>query len=290
MNESRRLGRAAVLELLEGHGLSPKKSLGQNFLVDPNTAERIARLARVGPGDHVLEIGAGLGSLTLALAQTGADVLAIEIDHHLVEILRSLVPPEVRVLEADALTCEFTNVLAEDDAAHARDVSERSWVLVGNLPYNVATPIVMTLLERVPQVTEMLVMVQRDMAERYVADPSTKSYGAVTVRMAYFAKTRVLGHVSREVFFPRPNVDSALVAMKRRDRPAVDPTTASYEELNALVRAGFSGRRKMLRRSLAGIVDEQAFSCAGVDPTARAENLDVSSWGKLAGCRRSIGN
>jgi 16S rRNA (adenine1518-N6/adenine1519-N6)-dimethyltransferase len=275
------------LELLEGHGLSPNKALGQNFVIDPNTVERIARLSGVGPGDHVLEIGAGLGSLTLALAHTGAEVKAIEIDHGLTAVLRSIVPPEVSVIEADALKCDYAHLLAQGGRSVSGDETPDPWVLVANLPYNIATPVILTLLEGAPEIKAMLVMVQRDMAERFVAVPGTKSYGAVSVRMAYFATLEVVGRVSREVFFPRPHVDSALVGIKRRDRPAVDPAVASYEELNALVRAGFSGRRKMLRRSLAGLVDEEAFSRAGIEPTARAENLDVFSWGKLAGCQRS---
>ncbi len=277
MTRPARLGRGEVHRLLESAGLSPRRSLGQNFVVDPNTVERIARLAGVGPGDHVVEIGPGLGSLTLALAATGAAVTAIEIDPGLTALLRQVVPESVTVVEADARRCDWVALLGDD-----------SWVLVANLPYNVATPLVVTLLESAPQIRRMLVMVQREAGERLAASPGGRDYGAVTVRVAYFGRARVVGQVSPEVFYPRPNVDSVLVEIERRDEPAVDPVVASYAEMDRLVRAGFSGRRKMLRRALAGLVDPGAFAAAGVDPSTRAEQLDVVTWGKLAGCQRSI--
>ncbi|HUZ20612.1 MAG TPA: 16S rRNA (adenine(1518)-N(6)/adenine(1519)-N(6))-dimethyltransferase RsmA [Acidimicrobiales bacterium] len=277
MTPPARLGRGEVRRLLESAGLSPRRSLGQNFVVDPNTVERIARLARVGPGDRVVEIGPGLGSLTLALAATGAAVTAVEIDHGLTTVLRQLVPASVTVVEADARHCDWPALLGEEP-----------WVLVANLPYNVATPLVVTLLESVPQIRRMLVMVQREAGERLGAAPGGREYGAVTVRVAYFARARLVGQVSPEVFYPRPNVDSVLVEIERRDEPAVDPAVASYAEMDRLVRAGFAGRRKMLRRALAGLVDPEVFAAAGVDPSLRAEQLDVVTWGKLAGCQRSI--
>jgi 16S rRNA (adenine1518-N6/adenine1519-N6)-dimethyltransferase len=279
MDEPRHLGlgRAEVRRLLDANGLSPTKSLGQNFVVDPNTVERIARLAGVGPGDRVLEIGPGLGSLTLALAASGAEVTAVEIDGRLVEVLRTVVPADVRILHLDALRAPWDELL---DATVP-------WTLVANLPYNVATPLVLDLLTSVPQITRLLVMVQREVAERLAAGPGSKEYGAVSVRVAYFAEARVAGLVSPEVFHPRPNVVSALVEIVRRVEPAVATQVASYEEIDALVRAGFSVRRKMLRRALSGLVSDEVFACAGVAPTARAEELDVVAWGKLAGCRRS---
>ncbi|MDA8291100.1 MAG: 16S rRNA (adenine(1518)-N(6)/adenine(1519)-N(6))-dimethyltransferase RsmA [Actinomycetota bacterium] len=277
MSGARRLGRAEVRRLLEEHGISPSKSLGQHFVADPNTVERIARLAGVGPGDRVVEVGPGLGSLTLALAATGASVLAVEVDRRLVPVLRSLVPGSVRVVEADARSVDWGALLGDAPG----------WSLVANLPYNVATPLVLDVLARVPPVTRLLVMVQREVAERMAAVPGTKAYGAVSVRVAYFATARLAGLVSPEVFHPRPNVESALVSIERRDRPAVDPAVASFPEIDELVRAGFAGRRKMLRRSLAELVDAEVFERSGIPPTARAEELDVVAWGTLAGCRRS---
>lgn len=271
----RRLGRREVRELLDEHGIRPSKGLGQNFVVDPNTVERIARLAAVGPSDRVLEIGAGLGALTLALAATGASVTAVEIDASLAELLRALLPETVRLVVADALRVDWDDVLGG-----------ANWVLVANLPYNVAATLVLDLLEGVPSIERMLVMVQREVAERLAATPGGREYGATSVRVAYFATSAVLGHVSPEVFHPRPNVESSLLSIARRTAPAVDRSVATYEEIGALVRAGFAGRRKMLRRSLVGLIDDAAFVRADVAPTARAEELDVAAWGRLAEARR----
>lgn len=280
MSDHRLLGRTEIHRLLDEHGLSPAKSLGQHFVTDPNTVERIARLAGVAHGDNVVEIGPGLGSLTLALAATGARVVAVEVDRGLARVLRTVVPPGVRVVEADALHADWGTILAGGGR----------WVLVANLPYNIATTLVVDVLESLPPVERLVVMVQREAAERFVASPRTKAYGAVTVRIAYFATARLAGQVSAEVFHPRPNVESSLVEIVRRDSPAVPPVLASYAEIGALVRAGFAGRRKMLRRSLAGLVDPAAFERAGVPASARAEELEVAEWGKLAACQRSIAN
>lgn len=259
------------------HGVRPSKALGQNFVTDPNTVQRIARLAGVGHGDRVLEIGGGLGALTLALAATGAAVTSLEIDETLAGLLRDIVPPSVEVVVADALHVDWDEMLGAGGP----------WVLVANLPYNIATTLLISLLEEVPAISRMLVMVQREVADRLVAAPGGRVCGAVSVRVAYFATARVVGRVSPEVFHPRPKVDSALVAIERRTEPAVAPGLASYAEIGELVRAGFAVRRKMLRRALAGMVDEAAFVAAGVPSTERAESLDVAAWGKLAACRRT---
>ncbi len=278
MSSPRPPGRGDALSILAEAGIELKRSLGQHLVVDPNTVERIARLARIGPGDHVLEIGPGAGSLTLALAATGAEVLAVEIDRRLAALARTVVGERARIVEGDALEVDFSQLL----------LGASPWVLVANLPYNVAATIVLRLLELVPEVARMLVMVQREVGERLVSQPGTRAYGAVTVRVAYFATARLAGRVSPEVFHPRPKVDSLLVELARRASPAVDARLASYGEILELVRAGFAGRRKMLRRSLAGLVPPEAFSAAGIDPTDRAERLDVLDWGKLAACRRSL--
>ncbi len=273
-------GRGELRRLLEEHGLHPSRALGQNFVVDPNTVERIARLARVGTGDRVLEIGAGLGSLTIALAATGAEVTAVEVDRGIVPVLRGLVEPlGVTVVEADATHCDWAVML---------DGSPR-WVLVANLPYNVATPLVVELLRSAPAVTRMLLMVQREAGERLAAAPGSGAFGAVSVRVAYFATAAVVGKVPADVFWPRPKVESVLVSIERRPAPAVDAAVASFEEIDALLRAGFGGRRKMLRRSLAGAgVDERVFAAAAIDGRRRAEELGVADWGKLVECRRTI--
>lgn len=267
------LGRTQAAAQLESRGLAPRRSLGQNFVVDANTVRRIARLAGVGPGDHVVEVGAGLGSLTLALAESGAEVLAVEIDNHLVPILEENTRDcaNVTVVHADAMQVDW----------HALLAAAPRWTLVANLPYNVATPLIADLLDFVPEITAMLVMVQKEVGERLVAAPRAEAYGAVSVKVAYWATGSVVGIVPPTVFLPRPNVDSALVRIDRRGEPAVGPEV-SRDRLFALVRAGFGQRRKMLRRSLADIVDPEAFAAAGVDPTARAEELDVYAWGRLA--------
>ncbi|HUR17385.1 MAG TPA: 16S rRNA (adenine(1518)-N(6)/adenine(1519)-N(6))-dimethyltransferase RsmA [Acidimicrobiales bacterium] len=271
------LSRRDVAGLLEANGLRPSAALGQNFVVDPNTVRRIARLARVGPGDRVVEIGAGLGSLTLALAGTGAEVVAVELDRYLTPVLRSIVEPVgVRVVEGDARTLAWGEVLGTDDG----------WALVANLPYNVATPLVLDLLAGVPAIGRMLVMVQREVGERLAAGAGGNAYGAVSVKLAYRATAKVVGRVPATVFLPRPNVESVLVEVVRRPAPAVD---VDHHELFALVQAGFAHRRKMLRRSLAGLVGPEVFAAAGVRPEARAEELDIATWGKLAQCAIDAG-
>jgi 16S rRNA (adenine1518-N6/adenine1519-N6)-dimethyltransferase len=266
---------ADIAHLLSAHGLRPSRALGQNFVADPNTVRRIARLSGATAGSRVLEIGAGLGSLTLALAETGASVVAVEADRRLVPVLRSVVEPRgVEVVEGDALTLDLAGLLAQRGAG--------AWSLVANLPYNVATPLVLRTLVEVPAVAHLLVMVQREVGERMAAGAGEPAYGAVSVRIAYFAEAAVVGRVPASVFIPRPRVESVLVRLERRPAPAVDPALVSYERLNAVVRAGFAQRRKMLRRALAGVVDPAVFERAGVRPDARAEELGVAEWGRLA--------
>ena len=261
--------------MLRANDLRPSRALGQNFVADPNTVRRIAALAAVGPGDHVVEIGAGLGSLTLALADTGASVTAVEIDRYVAPVLRSVVErTDVRVVEGDAMSLDWSALLAGAPA----------WTLVANLPYNIATPLVLDLLEGVPSITRMLVMVQREVGERLAASVGDGAYGAPSVRRAYWADARVVGRVPATVFMPTPRVESVLVSLTRLPRVAVD---ADRETLFGLIAGGFGQRRKMLRRALAGVVDEAAFACAGVAPTARAEELGIEDWGRLATCMSS---
>ncbi|MDQ3469960.1 MAG: 16S rRNA (adenine(1518)-N(6)/adenine(1519)-N(6))-dimethyltransferase RsmA [Actinomycetota bacterium] len=260
--------RHAVRELLTGRGLAPRRDLGQNFVADPNTVRRIAALAGVGSDDHVVEVGAGLGSLTLALLETGATVTAIELDRGLAAALRDVLAgrPDVAVVEADALTLDWPTALAGHD----------EWVLVANLPYNIATPLVADLLDGVPAISRMLVLVQREVGERLAAAPGSAAYGAISVKVAYWSAARVVGHVPASVFVPRPNVESALVEVVRRAPPPVDAAA-----LFALVRKAFGQRRKMLRRSLAGTVTDAQFATAGVAPTARPQELDLDAWCRL---------
>lgn len=266
------LTRAEILHLLDSNGIAPSRALGQNFVADANTVRRIARLASVGPGDNVVEIGAGLGSLTLALAETGARVTAVEVDRFLSPVLQSVVADagaDVEVVQADAMTLDWPALLARAPR----------WVLVANLPYNIATPLVLDLLESAPAIVRMLVMIQREVGERLAASPGSRAYGAPSARLAYWATARVVGRVPPTVFVPKPRVESVLVAVTRRDAPAVD---ADRAVLFRLIAAGFGQRRKMLRRALAGLVDEAGFAAAGVAPTARAEELSIEDWGRLA--------
>lgn len=263
--------RPQITALLTSAGLAPRRDLGQNFVADPNTVRRIARLAEVGPGDHVVEIGAGLGSLTLALADTGAIVTAIEVDRGIVPVLRDLTAghDSVTVVEGDAMTLDWDAVLGD----------RTDWILVANLPYNIATPLVCDLLDDEPRIARMLVMVQREVADRLCAAAGTPAYGAVSVKVAYWATARIVGTVPASVFVPRPRVESALADIRRRRTPAVD---VPPDALFGLVRTAFGQRRKMLRRSLDGIVTPAAFDAAGINPTDRPEDLDVEAWGRLA--------
>lgn len=262
-----------LASLLDEHGLEPSRALGQNFVVDPNTVRRIARLAEVGPGDRVVEIGAGLGSLTLALVETGAEIVAIERDRHLVPVLRDIVEPhDVTVIEADAMEFDWSSLGPEPH------------VLVANLPYNVATPLVLDLLRDAPNIERILVMVQREAAERLAAPPGSRIYGIPSVKAAFHADASIVGRVPASVFIPKPKVESALIRLDRRPSPA----GVDRDRLFSLVEAGFGQRRKMLRRALAGHVTAEDFAAADVDPTSRAEALDLAAWVRLASVPRTL--
>ncbi|HVM40380.1 MAG TPA: 16S rRNA (adenine(1518)-N(6)/adenine(1519)-N(6))-dimethyltransferase RsmA, partial [Acidimicrobiia bacterium] len=270
---------ADVRALLDRHGMRASRALGQNFLADPNTARRIARLAEIEPGDAVVEVGPGIGSLTLALVEAGADVVAIERDRHVVplldEVLDEALDAEVarpHVVVADALTADYAEILG---------TAAGRFTMVSNLPYNVATPLVARFLDDVPQVGRMLVMVQKEVAERLVARPGERAAGHVSVKVAYHARASLVGVVPPTVFVPRPRVDSALVRFVRHAVPPVDADLAAMMEL---VRAGFGQRRKTLRRALqsvTGAATPALLEAAGVDPSARAEQLDLDAWARL---------
>jgi 16S rRNA (adenine1518-N6/adenine1519-N6)-dimethyltransferase len=277
---------ATVHALLDEHGLHPKRSLGQNFLADPNTARRVVALAELPPDMPVLEIGPGLGSLTLALLDAGHDVVALELDDRLAEVLRSVVAAvdgngdrhSARVETGDACSVDLDALLDGDPGGPGAP-----WACVSNLPYNVAVPVVVRLLEQVPPVERILVMVQREVGERLAAGPGDPQYGAVSVKVAYFADAKVVGLVPPTVFVPRPKVDSALVRLDRRAGPPVEVPSA--DDLFALVRTGFAQRRKMLRRSLVPMLGERTadvLAASGIEPTARAEALGLEQWAALA--------
>jgi 16S rRNA (adenine1518-N6/adenine1519-N6)-dimethyltransferase len=267
--------RTELTALLDQYGLKPSRALGQNFVVDPNTVRRIARLADVHEGDLVLEIGAGLGSLTLALVETGAEVHAMEVDRYLLDPLTAVVSPHgVTVHHADALKADYAQILAGREA-----------IVVANLPYNVATPLVLHLLESEPLITRMLVMVQKEVGERFAAHAGDDAYGAASLRLQYFADARVVGKVGPSVFIPKPNVDSALVSIVRRDHVRIDPTLVSETALFEVIRTSFGQRRKMLRRSLAGWSSEGVFERADIAATRRPEELTLEEFARLAAAR-----
>jgi 16S rRNA (adenine1518-N6/adenine1519-N6)-dimethyltransferase len=288
------LGAGEITELLERYGLTARKALGQNFVADPNTVMKIARLAQVGPGDRVVEIGPGLGSLTLALADTGAHVLAVEKDETLLPVLSDVLnlygAKEVQVVQADALTVNWPKLLSSADSSSDQAVADREdtgetgdteefqWTLVANLPYNTAVALIMGVLADAPMVQRMVVMVQSEVADRLVAGPGGRTIGIPSIRLAWFAQAELLATVPPEVFIPRPRVTSALVGITRREPPS---TIVSESELMALVARAYSQRRKMLRSTLGKAVSAAAFEEAGIAGTSRPEELDVVAWARL---------
>jgi 16S rRNA (adenine1518-N6/adenine1519-N6)-dimethyltransferase len=261
-------GRAEIRELLAAHGLKPQRSLGQNFLADPNFVDRIVRIAGVGPGDRVVEVGAGTGTLTRALAATGARVVAYEIDRGLLRLLESvLAGTEVDLRGGDATRVDLS-----------AELGTGPWTMVANLPYNVGTPLVLDVLRHVPEITRLVVMVQKEVAERFVAGPGTRSYGVPSIVTALHADTELVSTVPPSVFYPMPEIDSAVIVMSR-----IAPPTGAERAIE-LAGAVFQQRRKMLRRSLANVVGDPVtfLTGAGVDPTARPEDLPVEAFVRLA--------
>ncbi|HET6877707.1 MAG TPA: 16S rRNA (adenine(1518)-N(6)/adenine(1519)-N(6))-dimethyltransferase RsmA [Jatrophihabitans sp.] len=270
------LGPAEIRELAAELGIRPTKTLGQNFLHDANTIRRIVRTAALEAGEPVLEIGPGLGSLTLGLLAEGHRVTAVEID----PVLARALPDTVAKRFPDA---ELTVLVS--DAVRLHEVPDpQPTALVANLPYNVAVPVLLHLLAALPSLQRGLVLVQAEVAERLAAAPGSKAYGVPSVKTAWWARASRAGAVSRSVFWPVPNVDSGLVRLVRTAAPA---TTASRPEVFAVVDAAFAQRRKTLRAALAGWAGsaaeaERALQAAGIDPAARGETLDVAAFARLA--------
>jgi 16S rRNA (adenine1518-N6/adenine1519-N6)-dimethyltransferase len=273
------LGATDVRALAASIGLTPTKQLGQNFVIDGGTVQRIVRTAKLIPDDVVLEIGPGLGSLTLALLPAVRHVVAVEIDARLAALLPTTVhdraphhAEKLTVIRSDAM------IIA------AADFAEQPTTIVANLPYNVAVPVLLTLLPKLPKVRRVLVMVQLEVAERLAAKPSEDAYGVPSVKAAWYGDVHMAGSVGRQVFWPAPRVDSGLVALDRREPPN---TTATREEVFAVVDAAFGQRRKTLRAALARwagspAAAETALTAAGVDPSARGETLGVVAFARIA--------
>lgn len=260
-------------------GVYPSRARGQNFVVDANTVRRVVALAGVRPGERVLEVGPGLGSLTLALVHAGASVVAVEVD----PVLAAALPQTVAARRPEA---ELDVVLADALRVTEADLPGRTPVrLVANLPYNVAVPVLLGLLDRLPTLRTALVMVQAEVGERLAAPPGSRVYGVPSVKAAWWCSVRVVAPVARSVFWPAPRVDSCLVSFVRRPPPAAEQVRA---RTFALIDAAFGQRRKTLRQALAGVFGSAsaatlALQAAGIDPIARGETLDVADFARLAG-------
>jgi len=272
------LGPADVRALADRLGVRPTKQRGQNFVIDANTVRRIVREAAVGPDDVVVEVGPGLGSLTLALLGVVRRVVAIEVD----PVLAAALPATLSSYAPDL--AEHCEVLAADALRVTEIPGPPPTALVANLPYNVSVPVLLHLLALLPSLERGLVMVQSEVADRLAAKPGSKVYGVPSVKAAWYAEVRRAGAIGRNVFWPAPNVDSGLVAWTRREPPA---TTASREQVFAVVDAAFAHRRKGLRgalRPLAGSSEaaEAALRSVGIEPLARGESLGVEQFASLA--------
>ncbi len=272
------LGAAEIRALAAELDVTPTKKLGQNFVVDANTVRRIAQVARVQPGDRVVEVGPGLGSLTLAILEAGASVTAVEIDHRLAARLAETAT--AHGVPDGALT------VVDADALRVTDLPGDPAVLVANLPYNVSVPVLLHFLETFPALQRGVVMVQAEVGERLAAPPGSKTYGAPSAKAAWYGAWRLAGTVSRQVFWPVPNVDSVLVAFTRDPEPR--GTEDERRRTFALVDAAFQQRRKMLRQALSAVLGGSAASAsavleaAGVAPTARGEELGVDDFLRIA--------
>jgi 16S rRNA (adenine1518-N6/adenine1519-N6)-dimethyltransferase len=283
MSTSGLLGAAQIRELAARFGIRPTKTWGQNFVIDANTVQRIVRVAGVGPQDVVVEVGPGLGSLTLALLPVAQHVTVVEVDPVLAEGLPGTVARVAPEL-AERLTVVHADALRVEELPGGVPTA-----LVANLPYNISVPVVLSFLERFPTIERILVMVQLEVAERLAAKPGSRTYGVPSVKAAWYADVTLAGNVSRSVFWPVPNVDSGLVKLVRREPPQTD---ATREEVFACVDAAFAQRRKTLRAALASWAGsaqqaETALVAAGIDPRTRGEQLDVHQFAAIASARRS---
>lgn len=283
-NDAGLLGAVRIHALAKALEIRPTKKLGQNFMVNPSTVRRIVSLAGVTTASRVLEVGPGLGSLTLGLLETGALVTAVEIDPRLAEQLPKTVAalqPE-HAMNFSLVLNDVLKITATDLAAAGLDADnpDHPFFLVSNLPYNVAVPILLTLLEKCRGLRSAVILVQDEVADRLSAAPGSKSYGVPSVKLAWYGKAFKAGKVARSVFWPVPNVDSALVMFMRRDTPLGDDDL--HRRTFQLVDAAFSQRRKTLRAALKGLISADAIAAAGIDPTLRGEKLTVDDFVRLA--------
>ena len=267
------LGATEIRELAAKLDLKPAKSLGQNFVIDSNVCQRIVRQVEINPNDVVLEIGPGLGSLTLAILELKVPVIAIEIDNRLADQL----PETVKLHNPNA-----NLTVINEDAISVRNLPIDPTVLVANLPYNVSVPVLLNLLEHFPQLREGVVMVQAEVADRLAAKPGNKDYGVPSLKAAWWADLELAGSISRNIFWPIPNVDSKLVYFRRHE-PLGDEGIRNT--VFALIDAAFSQRRKMIRSSMSvalGPSSEAIIANAGIDPTLRGEALEIKQYLAIA--------
>jgi 16S rRNA (adenine1518-N6/adenine1519-N6)-dimethyltransferase len=273
------LGPAEIRDLAESLGIEPTKKLGQNFVIDPNTVRRIVKVAGVLSTEVVVEVGPGLGSLTLGLLETGAHVVAVEIDKRLAAQL----PTTVGSMQPNVIRDDRLTVIAQD-ALRITELPHAPSVLVANLPYNVSVPVLLHFMEHFPTLQRGLVMVQAEVGERLAAPPGSKVYGAPSAKAAWYGHWKTSGKVSRQVFWPVPNVDSILVGFARTELPGTEEERLATF---AIIDAAFQQRRKMLRQALSGVLGDSAnatarLEAAGVAPTARGEELTVLDFLAIA--------
>lgn len=269
-----RLTRTYIKNLLTDSNLSPKKFYGQNYLCEPNIAEKIVRLAEVDQADNVLEIGPGVGSLTTVLCETGANLLAIEIDSDIIKLLEKVLKDsecisEISIINSDVRNVDWDQVL-----------ENKIWKVVANLPYNIATNLILDLLASRPELENYLVMVQKEVAERLVAKPGSRIYGIPSILASFWAELEIVSTISANVFYPKPNVTSALVKIKRKSNEDLNPEI--YLAVVSLVKAAFGKRRKQIHNSLSSYFDDHDFVDLSIEKTTRPENLELSDWLKLA--------
>lgn len=269
------LGAADIRRIAAEEGITPTKKFGQNFVIDPGTVKKIVTASKINSNDFVMEVGPGLGSLTLAILQAGANLTAVEIDPPLAKRL----PSTVKEFMPNALE-RFNVILKDALELNAQDVpnlaNAQHFTLVANLPYNVATPIILTLLEKFNNLTSFLVMVQKEVADRLCAQPGTKTYGTPSVKLAWYGESQKAGLISRNVFWPAPNVDSALVYFERNNEIREDEQ--EREKVFKIIDAAFQQRRKTLHSALKGIISNESYDIAGIDPTRRGETLTCAEF------------
>lgn len=269
------LGAADIRRIAAEEGITPTKKFGQNFVIDPGTVKKIVTASKINSNDFVMEVGPGLGSLTLAILQAGANLTAVEIDPPLAKRL----PSTVKEFMPNALE-RFNVILKDALELNAQDVTNlanaQHFTLVANLPYNVATPIILTLLEKFNNLTSFLVMVQKEVADRLCAQPGTKTYGTPSVKLAWYGESQKAGLIGRNVFWPAPNVDSALVYFERNNEIREDEQ--EREKVFKIIDAAFQQRRKTLHSALKGIISNESYDIAGIDPTRRGETLTCAEF------------